>query len=671
MSFTVHPAARTEAEGKELCDFCVNCTQTRVAQMDGPRDSSTGLSLYRKGEFIISCKGIPKDDKFLPSHDKVIAQIEQENGKLAEDDKRALVAAYDPVTWADLYLDWQPRKSRDGEAYQENILRCSSNRKVLRCGRRLGKSEVMIVWALYRLFNYSPKEKRWDETTQEYQKGFSTIMFVAPYLSQVKDYFTRLREFVYNNPELKADVISDVSTPFFKLELRSGMKILGFSAGSSGAASVRGQKADWLVFDEMDYLDQEAINALMPLIMEHGEVEMIAASTPSGRRDYFYEFCTDRMNFKEFYYPSSCNPSWGPQMEAELRGLYRTEVAWSHEILAEFGEASTSVFQMKYVQKALGDYVYENLIRIQDCKYIMGVDWNDTENGTKIRVVEWDPMMQTVRAVAARTVQKAGWTQTTAIDEMVKLNRDWDCDYIYVDAGYGATQIELLKKLGQEAQFRKDKWAHRDMNFIHTVGINSSSKIDIFDPVSGLPKKMPMKPYMVESSVRFFEKEMFTFPKDDEMLFKQLHGYSIAKVNASGMPIYEAGPSGDHDLDALMLCFLGLEIELGQHTNRTYSSNVAFAGRIGEKAEEEAPQLEPTTQELIEDVIQKPRRPEVRSSSISSLQPRGLLFGQGQATSRTYSRDAFNNDDQPRQSGSRQNAINHVRQLSRRSRRIL
>jgi len=422
----------------------------------------------------------------------------------------------------------------------------------------------------------------------------------------------------------------------------------------------------------MDYLDQEAIDALMPLIMEHGDVEMIAASTPSGKRDYFYQFCEEDMKFKEFYYPSMCNPSWGPKMEAELRGIYRTETAWNHEIEAEFGEASTSVFQMKYVENAMAQYLYSDLVRRDDCKYSMGVDWNDAENGTKIRIVEWDPLLQRAKAVSAHTVQKAGWTQTSAIEKMIEVNRIWNCDYIYVDAGYGATQIELLRKLGQQAQFRKDKWAHKDMNFLHTKGINSSSKIEIFDPVSGLPKKMHMKPYMVESSVRFLERGAFQFPGEDETLYKQLHGYSVVKYSASGMPVYQAGPAGDHDLDALMLALLGLEIELGEYTNRTYSSNIAFAGRIGESSYKEKEQIEDESLpvELIEKAQQQPRTPESRSASISPIKPRGFLFGELQPD-RIYSRDAFNNDDNPRRGATRQNAIKSARQMSRGSRRIL
>lgn len=673
MSYVVHPSVTLKKEGKELSEFCKTCVKTRVAKTDGPANPETGEPLYSKGDFIVNCSGIPAGGKYLPQHDRLLAKLEQDEGRpLEEDEISDLVAAYDPITWADRYLDWKPRKSIKDEEYQSDILRCSSKRKVLRCGRRLGKSETMIVWALFRLYNFSPLQKRWDAHQKEWTKGFSTILFLAPYLSQVKDFFTRIREYIAAHPELAAEVKTDVSTPFYRLELKSGMKILGFSAGSSGASSLRGQKADFIVLDEMDYLDQESIDTTMALLMEHNDVEMIAASTPSGRREYFYEFCMDRMDFKEFFYPSMCNPSWGPRMEAELRGMYRTETAWKHEIEAEFGEAATSVFQFKYLEAAMSRYLYKNQLRRDDCTYAMGVDWNDTENGTKIRIVEWDHFTKRIRAVAHSTVQKAGWTQTSAVQEMIRMNREWNCDYIYVDAGYGATQIEVLRKLGQDAQFRKDKFAHLDMNFINTKGINASSKIDIFDPISGLPKKMHMKPYMIEAAVRFFERGLIEFPFEDETLLKQLHGYAIAKVNASGMPVYESGPAGDHDLDAFILALLAIEVELGEHTSQSFSSSIAFSGRIGERRYDlqEADEDAASPEKVAEVATQRPRAPEIRSDSVPTSLPRGLYFSS--APGRIYSHDAFNNDDGDRykRGGSRQSAINKVRQATRRSRRL-
>lgn len=666
MSYVVHPSIKIEKEGKKLSDFCLKCVKTRVAALDGPINQETGLPLYKRGDFIIDCNGIPAEHKYIPKQDYLLAKIEKESGeKITEGELKDLTAMYDAVTWAEKYMGWKPRKSSKGEDYQADILRCSSKRKVLRCGRRLGKSEVMLVWAMFRLFTNSPKEKRWDSHTKQWVRGMSHILFIAPYLSQVKDFFARMKRMLDLNPELGNEVESFVATPYYKVTLKSGMVISGFSAGSSGASSVRGQPADFIMMDEMDYLKQEDIDTLMALLMEHNDVEMIAASTPSGRREYFYEFCSTRMDFKEFFYSSMANPSWGPKMEAELRAAYRTEIGWQHEIMAEFGEAATSVFQFHLLERASVSYKYEDMFRDPNKIYSMGIDWNDAENGTKIRIVEYDPISGKIRCVASSTVQKAGWVQTAAVQEALRMNRIWNCNYIYVDCGYGATQIELLRKIGQDAQMRKDQWAHLDMNFINTKGINFSSKIDVFDPITGLPKKMHMKPYIVESSVRFFERGMVEYSSEDEILFKQLHGYNIAKVNASGMPIYEAGPAGDHDLDAFMLAIVALEIELGEYTKQHFTGQIAFSGNFGQMSNSvDGPAVGGK-------VVQKP---ETRSEITSNNGKSALSFFNhpmyGGGPSRIYSKEAFNNDDPRDLRRATQNAIQRARNSRQISRRL-
>ena len=626
-------------EGKELSEFCKECIKNRVAMRDGEVDEDTGEPVYSKGDFIINCTGIPANDKFIPQEDKLIEKLSKNHGQpLTLEQIEEIKSNYDPVRWGAKYLNWKPRRSRDGIRYQEMILHCSSKRKVMRCGRRLGKSESLIVLTLFNLFTNSPNVKRWDREKQEWVNGFSKIMFIAPYLSQVKDFFKRLRKKIYDNEYLASEVDQDVSTPYYMMRLKSGMELVGFSAGSSGAESLRGHAADIIILDEMDYLDAEAIDAIMALLMEHGDVDLFCASTPSGRREFFYQFCKEDMMFKEFHYTSKCNPNWSKRMEMELRKMYRTETAWLQEILADFGESTGSVFQFRLISAATQRYSYENEARKEGCLYAIGCDWNDTENGTKIRVLEYDPKRMKLRQVDVATVQKAGWTQTTAVNKIVEMNRKWICDYIYVDDGYGAMQTEVLRKIGHDAQFRRDDYAHIDMRLMDVKGINFSSKIEIFDPISKLPKREPMKPYMVESVVRKFETGAIEVSSEDESLIKQLTGYSIAKVSANGQKVYEAGPAGDHDLDAFMLSVLAFEIELSQFTNKTHDASISVSGRIGSSGV--TVDVMTGTVSQSEGASVKPRKPEGRSEVITITPTIGL--GRSE---RIYTPESFNRDE--------------------------
>ena len=151
----------------------------------------------------------------------------------------------DPVLWARAYLrinnpdtkKIEPWVARD---YQEEMLRDDSPRIVFRLGRRCGKTETMIVSGLHKAAT---------------NKMFR-ILYVTPYENQVNLIFMRMKEIIAESPLLKAQIVKIKSSPY-TIEFANGSVILGFTTGASsgqGAASVRGQRADHIFMDEIDYI---------------------------------------------------------------------------------------------------------------------------------------------------------------------------------------------------------------------------------------------------------------------------------------------------------------------------------------------------------------------------------------------------------------------------------
>ena len=129
------------------------------------------------------------------------------------------------------------------------------------------------------------------------------------------------------------------------------------------------------------------------------------ASTPTGRRGMFYKTCTEMKfnqdeaippvntkqlgyvydskhydraqaeGWKEFHYPSMCNPEWSEQMERELKSQF-DEVSYEHEVLAEFGTETIGVFNKDYIDEAASKGY-----RLQDgsqsnSPIAIGIDWD-------------------------------------------------------------------------------------------------------------------------------------------------------------------------------------------------------------------------------------------------------------------------------------------------------
>ena len=149
----------------------------------------------------------------------------------------------DPVLWAQTFLrTYDARLGKEtrwtARWYQVEMLRDKTTRRVYRCGRRTGKTETMVVDSLYHAVTH-PNFR---------------VLIVTPYENQVRLAFTRLNELINASPLIKARVTSSTKNPY-KIDFDNNSGIWGFTTGAStgsGAASIRGQRADMIVMDEVD-----------------------------------------------------------------------------------------------------------------------------------------------------------------------------------------------------------------------------------------------------------------------------------------------------------------------------------------------------------------------------------------------------------------------------------
>lgn len=205
-------------------------------------------------------------------------------------------------------------------------------------------TEVMVVDMLWRAF-----------TRRNYR-----CLTVTPYENQVRLQFQRLRELIDASPLLKAEVVSMTKNPY-AITFKNHSSIFGFTTGASsgsGAASIRGQRADWLYMDEVDYMNDADFDSVTAIAAERNDIGITMSSTPTGRRSQFWKACTVKeMGYTEHYHPSMHNPNWGPEMEAELRAQL-SEQGYIHEVLAEFGTEDAGVFDKDKVDKAMTYELY-------------------------------------------------------------------------------------------------------------------------------------------------------------------------------------------------------------------------------------------------------------------------------------------------------------------------
>lgn len=534
------------------------------------------MAKSKDGTFDADCTGI-----FDAAY-----KLEKESGKtLTDAQAKAASSLLDPVGWAAAVLDWYPRESRDGVAYQATMLRCDAKRKISRIGRRSGKTDSLCVNILY---NASTRNGH-------------DILVVCPQKSHAQVIYDRLLELIFDSTDLKNSLKRNVKTPYAEIELHNGSIIKLFTSGSRSGSKgdgVRGQSADALYLDEADYLDPDDLNAIGAILYTNPNVTLWTSSTPTGRRERFYDQCHDS-RFREFHYPSTVLPFWNDQMDRDARLDAGTEAGYQHEILAEFGEEVEGVYQNQYVDKALIEYKYEEQKRMDGWIYTMGVDWNDTAIGTQICIIGQDTVSNKYRVVAKHCVDRVGWTQLAAIDKIREVNKYWQCAHIYCDAGFGTTQIELLQQFGEKS-LNELGAAHPDAMLRYVKGISAGGTLETRNIRTGITENKPSKPYMIENSVRYFEHNLIELSKHDDELEQELLGYVVERRTQSGAPVYAQGNKrvGDHELDAMVLALLAFTMEYTEFGQSLVISAVSFGGTFGDMpASKKAPM--PGTVELV------------------------------------------------------------------------
>jgi replicative DNA helicase len=477
---------------------------------------------------------------------------------ISADQQRQIHLSKDPCRWAKHFLQAETR------VYQTLILRDPALRKVLRAGRRLGKTFSMAIALLH--YSYTHKDGR--------------CLVIAPMKSHVELIYQEILRLASKNEIVMNSITRKVTSPQFMIQFSNGSTIRFFTSGmrSGGKSDVaRGQEAHIIVLDEMDYMHADDLDALYAMLQKTAEDQpdkiLIGASTPTGRRERFWEWCRSA-RFQEFWFPSYCNPYFSKEQEDEFREQY-SEMGYRHEIEADWGEDAEGVYPRKFIDKAFIDPSWDYTPEIQSARsfYTIGVDWDKYGAGTNIVVLETcnenyedERFRNKVRVVYREEIPKSEYTLTNGVNRIVELNESFHPKHIYVDRGYGEVQVELLRKYGTE----NPKSNLRD----RVKGIGFGESIEIRDPYTKLPIKKEIKPYMVDNLTQYLEREAILFPASDEELYMQLISYVVVRTTQMGRPIFEAGGSAmDHAHDALMLALLAITQNYGDFSKLKVARN--------------------------------------------------------------------------------------------------
>ena len=193
---------------------------------------------------------------------------------------------------------------------------------VVRCGRRWGKTKMLIVLAC----NGAIHGQSWGVFAPDYK-------ILSETYKEIKD---TLEEVIIAASEMKGVIrlIGDGRIDFWTL---------------NNPRSGRSRKYHGVLIDEAAFAGPDMMDiwekAIKPSLLDYiGDAWVF--STPNGKDDdqFFYRVCTDpKMRFKEFHAPTSANP-YMPASEIALLEQENDPLVFLQEYLAEFVDWSGAAF---------------------------------------------------------------------------------------------------------------------------------------------------------------------------------------------------------------------------------------------------------------------------------------------------------------------------------------
>lgn len=655
------PPDRLVKAYKEKYDINTNCHHSchtcQITQIHKYKDQlerdneklkkETGEGL--KQWFPVVCKFIPKG---LPKSFNADFEALKNSGIETKRAKRILLSSIDQAAWAELMFGFDDDSQLEPDIkehwymrwYQKHIIRCTANYKVLRAGRRVGKTAAACIMLLEKAFN----TKVFGGLNSKGEKTYRgpEIMVVTPFQSQIATIFSELERFLKLNTDLMSEVIPRgnklyTQTPPMKMEFTNGGSIIGYVTGAnnkedgSGGGSIRGETAEIIYMDEMDmipeYILQSAIN---PIMISKPDTQLIASSTPIGKKASFYKWCNETPRFKEIYVPSTVLPQWSmfePQILDES-----SEEAFKAEYMADFITESYGVFKSQYIAAARWNYNYlqthdaawwsstwrENFYSFRIC---IGIDWNKND-GTEFCVAAYSPITGKFWVLEATNISPSQFSGQAYRDEVKRLNYKWNPHYIYADEGYGHTMIEdlQLEALHLSAKEIKSDWEKSIAGIVDKLTpINFSSKLELYNAATGTYVDKGAKEFLVENAVGIFEREMIRFAEDDHVLLKQLGNYIVVKRGENGKMVYGLQNESikDHRLDAFIVALGGLAIKESMYAYALNAASRTFI--VGEDGPPDTTPIEEQLGDMMR-LIKRNNKSKTWAMSTQKVQDRGM-----------------------------------------------
>ena len=220
------------------------------------------------------------------------------------------------------------------DLWQANALRSPHRRIQIVAARQSGKSFTCAIYALWFAIHHPNV----------------TVLIISPALRQSQLMFRSVLDFYQ---ELQHKIPSDIETSL-TLRLTNHSMIVALPGASE--RTIRGYKADCLIFDESALIDDDTYRACRPMAAI-SDAKIFAIGSPHGKRGWFYESWAHSDEFYKITVTASECPRLAsrPEYLAQERRILG-QFWYEQEFECVFHQAEESIFRLELIEASIGDF---------------------------------------------------------------------------------------------------------------------------------------------------------------------------------------------------------------------------------------------------------------------------------------------------------------------------
>lgn len=367
---------------------------------------------------------------------------------------------------------------------QRQVLEHPARFKVVVCGRRFGKTEAAKIWAIERAI-----------------RG-KVIWWILPNYSYATEVWEELKELLR---PIRVNKKSGESQRKILLPNEGSITV----KSAHDPDSLRGRGLDGVVMDEAAMIPTDAAWETLRPALSDKLGEALFLTTPKGRNWLFRLWLRGRGNtalnggWASFHFPTWESPTV-PINEVEDARRDMTELGFRQEYAAQFLRDAGLVF--RNLSACFGTPLGQARANRRH-KYVMGVDWGQSNDYTVI------------------TVMDADTHEVVYIDRFNKISWAFQRDRLKAQAARWSPKLILA-----------------ETNSIGQVNIEALQESGL--PVTGFQTTLNTKSEIIRALATGFENAELRIPKWD-VLLDELQAYQMERL-PSGRWTFNA-PSGVHD----------------------------------------------------------------------------------------------------------------------------